>query len=140
MTHTFTEEEMQALKRAFTFILISHKAYFDSNVLFRAMKDSGDFEKVVAEPLIKILQWTPEDDTEKERVRKVLIEKAQEGRTPEEWHKSAKKALDKEFKITGKDIVTGATVALGIGATLLLGAKAIKALSNNGKGKKKTGE
>ena len=140
MPLTLNDEEVKALKKAFMYQLISHKAYFDNNVLFRAMKDSGDFEKVVAEPLKTILRWTPEDDAEKERVGKTLLEKAQEGRTPEEWYKSAKRALDKEFKITGKEIVTGATVALGIGATIILGAKALNALSGNGKGKKKTGE
>lgn len=140
MPITLTDEELEKLKKAFMYQLISHKAYFDNNVLFRAMKDSGDFEKVVVEPLTSILKWTPEDEMEKERVRKALLEKAQEGRTPEDWYKSAKKALDREFKITGKDIATGAAITLGIGATILLGAKAIKALSGNGKTKKKTGE
>lgn len=140
MPITLSDEELEKLKKAFMYQLISHNAYFDNNVLFRAMKDSGDFEKVVVEPLKSILKWSPNDDAEKERIRKTLLEKAQEGRNPEDWYKSAKRALEKEFKITGKDIavVTGGAVALG--TAVYLGGKVVKALFNGGKKKKKTGD
>lgn len=144
MPLTLTDEEVETLKKAFMYQLISHRAYFENNVLFRAMKDSGDFEKVVADPMKAILEksgaWTAEDNAEKERVRKILLEKAQLGKTPEEWYKNAKKALDREFKITGKDIAVGVGITtLGIGAAVL-GIKVIGAVLKGEKKKKKTGE
>lgn len=140
MPLTLTDEEVEILKKAFMYQLISHRAYFENNVLFRAMKDSGDFEKVVTDPLKALLRWTAGDDAEKERMRKSLLEWAQKGKTPEEWYKNAVKALDKEFKITGKDIAVGVGITtLGIGAAVL-GIKVIGAALKGGKKKKKTGE
>jgi len=140
MPLTITEEQKEALKKALMYQLISHKAYFESRVLFGAMKDSGDFERVVAEPMKKMLSWSDSDAVEMDRMYKELLKGAQTGKTPEDWYKSAKQALQKEFKITGKEIavVTGGAVALG--TALFFGGKIIKALSSNGKGKKKTGE
>lgn len=140
MPLTLTDEQVEILKKALRYMLIYHRAYFQNAVLFRTMKDSGDFEKVVSEPLKAILQWSSKDDIEKEEMRKRLLESAQTGKTPEDWYKNARKALKKEFKITGKDIaiVTGGAVA--IGTALFIGGKLIKALSSNGNGKKKAGE
>lgn len=140
MPITLTEEQVSAIKKAFMYMLISHKAYFDNNVLFRAMKDSGDFEKVVGGPLMDVLQWTEKDTAEVEAMRKRLIEQAQTGRTPEDWFKNAKKALKKEFTVSGKDIVVVAGSAVAVGTALFLGGKVVKAFLNGGKKKKKPGD
>lgn len=140
MPLTLSDEQIKILKNALMYMLISHRAYFDNKILFGAMKDSGDFEKVVANPLREMLNWTNEDDAEKERVRTALLEGAKAGKTPEEWYKSAKQALQKEFKITGRDVVIGTGVATAGLAALFLGGKVIKAITRKGKDKKKTGE